>query len=108
MPNVWVAFALQTLSASFAAIAVTGLYSLVLEQVPEFMASMMSINGSFRYIGGILGVAIGGLVLNNFANNFQILMPILGASNIALVPLIIFLAKDPTKLQRVVSKKNNP
>ena len=102
MSNVWVAFALQTLSASFAAVAVTGLYSLILEQIPEFTASMMSVNGSFRYIGGILGVAVGGLVLNSFGNNFQILMPIFAASNIALAPIVIFFAKDPTKPPSVV------
>lgn len=97
MPNTWIALGLQTVSASFAAVAVTGLYSLVLEQAPKFRASMMSVNGSFRYVGGILGVAVGGLMLNIFGNNFQMLMPIFGASNIALAPIVIFLTKDPTK-----------
>jgi hypothetical protein len=49
--------------------------------------------------GVILGLTFGGLVLNLYANNFQMLMTIFGAAGIALAPLVFLLTRDPTKAQ---------
>jgi predicted MFS family arabinose efflux permease len=72
-----------------------GLSSLNLEQVPEYRASMMSIAASFDNTGVAIGVIIGGIVLNLFANNFHLLMVILGALAASAAAVLFFFAKDP-------------
>lgn len=97
IPNVLLSVAFWVVSATAAGMALAALNSLVLEQVPGFRASMMSVNHTFQSIGVILGLTIGGLVLNLYANNFQLLMTIFGASCIALAPIVLLLTKDPTR-----------
>lgn len=99
IPNMWVSVAFWAASAFSVAISMAALYSLVLEQVPEFRASMMSVNQTFLFFGSILGLTIGGLVLNLYANNFQLLMTIFGASGVAVASVVLLLARDPTKTQ---------
>jgi predicted MFS family arabinose efflux permease len=101
MPDMRVSVAFWAVSASFAALTMGSLTSLILEQVPRFRASMMSVNGTFQAFGSILGLVIGGLVLNLYSNNFQLLMTIFGASNIALGSIIFLFAKDPCKTQPI-------
>jgi DHA1 family purine base/nucleoside efflux pump-like MFS transporter len=97
VPHMALSVALWVISASFAALTLASLNSLVLEQVPAYRASMMSVSSTFGHIGGIMGVAVGGLVLNLYANNFQILMPIFGASSVACAAILLLLARDPCK-----------
>jgi predicted MFS family arabinose efflux permease len=58
---------------------------------------MMSINGSFQNVGLALGAIIGGLVLNLFHNNFQLLMTILGSLGASAALVLFLFAKDPYK-----------
>lgn len=95
--NVWVSMALWAVSATTAAIAGVGLTSLTIEQVPGFKASMMSMHQTFEFLGSILGIVIGTVMLNLYANNFQLLMTLFGASGIALAPIVLLLARDPCK-----------
>jgi MFS family permease len=95
VPNVWVSVAFWAVSATFAAMAATSLNNLVLEQVPGFRASMMSVNHVFNNVGTIIAIAIGGIVLNFYSNNFQLLMTILGVAGISEGMILILLAKDP-------------
>lgn len=95
MPNMLISVAFWVISAGTAAIAVSALFSLALEQVPSFKGSMMSINSIFQNTGTILGLIIGGLVLNIYYNDFQLLMTIFGTLGIASAPIIFLLAKDP-------------
>jgi predicted MFS family arabinose efflux permease len=99
MPNVWVSVAFWVASAFLVGMTTTALTSLVLEQIPEFRASMMSMNTTFGGIGGVLGLTIGGLVLNFYANNFQLLMPVFGAAGVAAASVVLLLARDPCKTQ---------
>lgn len=85
------------LAAGTAALGLAGLTSLTLKQVPTFRASMMSINGSFQNVGLALGAIIGGLVLNLFHNNFQLLMTILGSLGASAALVLFLFAKDPYK-----------
>jgi predicted MFS family arabinose efflux permease len=75
-----------------------GLTSLTLEQVPTFRASMMSINGSFQNVGMALGAIIGGLVLNCFNNNFQLLMTVLGSLGASAAIVLFLFTNDPYKV----------
>jgi hypothetical protein len=61
----------------------------------------MSLNQTFRHTGNILGLAIGGLLLNLVPNNFQILMTFFGASTVVMALIIFGLAKEPTKTIRI-------
>jgi DHA1 family inner membrane transport protein len=99
MPNMWVSVAFWAASASSAAITSAALTSLVLEQVPKFRASMMSLSTTFLNAGTILGIIIGKLVLDLYANNFQLLMTIFGAAGVASALIALLLARDPTKTQ---------
>jgi MFS transporter, DHA1 family, putative efflux transporter len=97
IPIIGVSVALWALAAATATLGMAGLTSLTLEQVPTFRASMMSINGSFQNVGMALGAIIGGLVLNCFHNNFQLLMTILGSLGASAALVIFFFTKDPYK-----------
>jgi uncharacterized protein YacL len=59
----------------------------------------MSLNTSFRYIGLIVGLTISGLILNLYANNFQILYAIIGVASVASAAAVFLFAKDPIKNQ---------
>ncbi len=98
VPIVWLSVAVWAINASFAAFAMAAMSSLVLEQVPTFRASMVSTNNTFRATGTILGVGIGGLVLNIFTNNFQLLMGIFSGSAIAGAVIMLLCIKDPCRL----------
>ncbi len=102
MANVWVSLAFWAVSATTAAVAEVGLRSLTLEQIPRFRGSMMSMHTTFDYVGTVLGMTIGTFVLNLYANNFQLLMTIFGASGMASAPLLQLLARDPGKNQPLV------
>jgi DHA1 family inner membrane transport protein len=100
IPNLWISVIFWGVSAFFVSMTWAALFGLSLEQVPSYRGTMMSLNHSFRYLGAILGLAVGGLVLNAFANNFQILMVILGSSNLALAIILFLIAMDPCKETR--------
>ena len=95
LPNVMVSVAFWTICAFSLSMTLVGLQSLVLEQVPKHRGSMVSMNSVFRSIGLVLGVAVGGIILNLFSNNFQLLMAIFGFSGIVSIPILLFIAKDP-------------
>ena len=97
VPNISASIAFWAISIFFAALAFAAFFSLILEQVPGFRASMMSVNGTFQAAGQILGVIIGGLVLNIYSNNFHLLMTIFGSASIAAAAIILLLARDPNK-----------
>ena len=97
IPVIGVSVAIWAVAAATATLGMAGLTSLTLEQVPTFRASMMSINGSFQNVGIALGAIIGGLVLNCFNNNFQLLMTVLGSLGASAALVLLLFAKDPYK-----------
>ena len=99
MPNVWASAAMWMVSAGFGLAAIVGFNSLNLEQVPDFRGTMMSINSSFRSLGFIVGLTLSGLLLNLYANNFQILYAMFGGAAIASAVVVFMFAKDSIKPQ---------
>jgi MFS family permease len=97
IPIIGVSVAVWALAAATGTLGMAGLTSLTLEQVPTFRASMMSINGSFQNVGMALGAIIGGLVLNSFHNNFQLLMTILGSLGASAAIVLFLFTNDPYK-----------
>ncbi|MGA3059726.1 MAG: MFS transporter [Candidatus Bathyarchaeia archaeon] len=75
--------------------------SLILEQVPVFRGTMMSLNQSFRSLGLILGISLSGLVLNLYSDNFHIVMVIFGVAAVAAAAVLFLFAKDPTKTENL-------
>jgi DHA1 family putative efflux transporter-like MFS transporter len=98
-PNVDVSVVMWMASAGFASALFAALISLALEQVPDFRGTMMSLNTSFQNIGIIVGLTVSGLVLNLYANNFQILFTIFGTAGVASAAVVFLFAKDPCKNQ---------
>ena len=78
-------------------LTLASLGSLSLEQVPEFRGSMMSINSFFDSSGLILGVILGGFILNVYHNNFHLLMVLIGTLGATAAAILFLLAKDPCR-----------
>jgi MFS family permease len=100
IPNVWISVAFWALCAASVGMSDTALTGLVLEQVPEFRGSMVSVQTMFRNIGLILGTMISGILLNIYLNNFNLLMVIYGTCGIAAAPILL-LAKDSCKTEPI-------
>jgi MFS family permease len=99
VPNVWASAAMWMVSTGFGSATFAALTSLALEQVPGFRGTMMSLNQSFQSIGGIVGLIISGLLLNLYANNFQIIYAMFGVCGVASAAVVFLFAKDPCKNQ---------
>jgi predicted MFS family arabinose efflux permease len=99
VPNVYYSLVFWMVSTIFVGLYAASFTSLVLEQVPGFRGTMMSLNGSFRYLGLILGISVSGLVLNFYSNNFHIIMVMFGVAAVAAAAVLFLFAKDPTKNQ---------
>jgi predicted MFS family arabinose efflux permease len=97
LPNEYASVAMWMVSAGVSGVVSTALLGLVLEQVPGFRGTMMSLTSSFRNIGLIVGLTISGLVLNLYANNFQILYVMFGVCGVASAAVVFLFAKDPTR-----------
>jgi len=95
VPNVWASLVMWMVSGAFAGVIAAALLGLVLEQVPGFRGTMLSITTSFHYVGYILALSISGLLLNVYANNFQIIYTMFGAAAISSAAVLFFFAKDP-------------
>jgi predicted MFS family arabinose efflux permease len=95
MPELWLAVAFRYSSICFWAMSITASASLMLEQVPRFRGSMMSLRSVFIAIGAIVGVMVGGAVLD--ASNYPTVGLILGALGILGSLVLLFFAKDPCK-----------
>jgi len=59
----------------------------------------MSLNGSFRSVGVIVGLILSGLLLNLYANNFQSLYVMFGICGVASAAVVFLFANDPCKNQ---------
>lgn len=97
-PNFWAALAFDFLHMWFAAMAITTLACLSLDQVPSSRGTMMSLRNSFTNIGNTIAPAVGGALLVWYS--YPILGLMLGAMSIVASAIILFIAKDPTRGMR--------
>ena len=95
VPNVGASLVMWMGSSTFAGVIIASLLGLVLEQVPGFRGTMLSITTSFHYVGYILALSISGLLLNVYANNFQIIYTMFAGAAISSAAVLFFFAKDP-------------
>lgn len=108
MPYLWIVLPLDIISATLAGIGIAASYNLVLEQVPQARGTMMSLTQMSGALGAIIGVVVGGIILDKFTNftvngpvldpnGFLVLVPVLGIFGIASVVTNYFLMKDPCR-----------
>lgn len=95
-PNFWMALAFNWLHVWFATTAGTALACLALDQVPEARGTMMSLQGVFGNIGNTIAPAIGGALL--IWASYQALGFVLGAMSTVASAIILFLAKDQSRI----------
>jgi predicted MFS family arabinose efflux permease len=95
MPNLWLSLALSFISSWFFGVVTSAANSLVLEQVPEFCSTMMSIDSAVMNLGSALGTAFGGLALLSF--DYEGLGIVLGVLGVASALVFHFLTIDPTR-----------
>ena len=93
MPSLWIVLVFRFSSLWFWGIAVAAGASLMLEQVPRYRGSMMSLRVAFAGIGSAIGVALGGVVLALY--NYQTIALTLGTIGVVGSLVLLFLAKDP-------------
>jgi predicted MFS family arabinose efflux permease len=98
MPSLLTALPFDMAHVWFAAAAVTAVQCLALDQVPKTRGTMMSLNMMFFTLGGLIGTAIGGLMLVLF-HQYQAVGLTLGALGITSAAVIYFFVKDPTRTQ---------
>jgi DHA1 family multidrug resistance protein-like MFS transporter len=95
MPDVWLSSGLSILRYWFAAMTSTAGGCLILEQLPKYRATVMSLNTAFMNVGMLLSSLIGGFALNTYG--FQMLGLILGSLGVVGTVVWVALVKDPTK-----------
>lgn len=93
-PNSLSCISLSILGLFLVSFRATGVTSLVLEQVPEYRGSFMSINRAAVNLGTALGSGIGGLILQRF--NWAALGLTLGVIGAAATGVYSFFVSDPT------------
>ena len=98
MPSLWIVLVFRFSSLWFWGIAVASGASLMLEQVPRYRGSMMSLRVAFAGIGSAMGVALGGVVLALY--NYQTIALVLGTIGVVGSLVLLFLAKDPCDIKR--------
>jgi predicted MFS family arabinose efflux permease len=93
LPGLWVSAAARFLCMLFTAFAFSALNTLILEQVPEYRGTLMSISMALSSVGAALGSFIGGLALLRYGYN--LLGVSLGAMAVISSIVTRFLAVDP-------------
>jgi DHA1 family bicyclomycin/chloramphenicol resistance-like MFS transporter len=108
VPVLSIFLALRWTASAFAGIAVAASSNLILEQVPQFRGTAMSLNSAFGGVGSAIGFTVAGTVLNLYANppiGFQMLGLTVGAFAFTAALVILFFAKDPVRNQQSTQKK---
>ena len=108
MQDLGIFLALRWTASIFIGISIASASNLMLEQVPSFRGTAMSLNSAFRGVGTAVGISVAGAVLNLFVNptiGFQALGLTVGFFAFAGAIVTLFFARDP--LNPIVSKQNS-
>lgn len=102
MPTFLLSWGLSAVRFFFSGIALTAGGALVIEQLPKFRATMMSLNTTFMNLGMLSASIAGGIALDLY--NYQTLALILGGLGIIGTVVWISLVNDPCKIQKAEKK----
>ena len=100
MQNLGVFLSLRWISAFLIGVTVAAASNLMLEQVPQFRGTMMSLSSAFSGLGTAVGIAVVGAVLNLYVDattGFQALGLTVGAFGFAGTFVYIFFAREPVQ-----------
>jgi predicted MFS family arabinose efflux permease len=103
MPEMWLAVAFRFLAVLFSAIAGTAGSLLAIELVPKYRATLMSLFGVFGASGAIIGVILGGRVLDA-TKSFPMTGIVLGAFGIVSAVECFFLVVDPVRTKQTTKR----
>jgi predicted MFS family arabinose efflux permease len=98
VPNFPLSCGLSVLRFWFSGMSFTAGGSLVIEQLPKFRATMMSLNTAFMNLGMLLASIAGGIALDIY--NYQTLALILGGLGVVGTVVWVSLVRDPCKAQK--------
>jgi predicted MFS family arabinose efflux permease len=93
--EVWLSLSFGLLNSFIGGIMITALTSYNLEQVPQYHGTMMSLSFMATNMGGIVGGAVGGVMLLLF--NYRVLGMTLGTLGIIASLIFQYGTRDPTK-----------
>jgi len=96
LPDLWLSVAARFLGGLFTGMTASALSSLILEQVPRFRGTLMSISSAFNNIGSALGAGLGGFTLLLY--DYELMGATLGALMVSAAIIVYFLTVDPTSL----------
>ena len=97
VPDFTSSWGLSTIRFFFSGMAFTAGGSLVMEQLPKFRSTMMSLNTVAMNVGMLLTSITAGIALNNFG--YQTLALTLGGFGVIGTILWVSMVKDPCKVQ---------
>lgn len=97
VPTFSLSWGLSALRFWFSGMSFTAGGSLVIEQLPKFRGTMMSLNTTFMNLGMLLAAIAGGIAINIY--NYQTMALILGGLGVAGTVVWVSLVKDPCKTQ---------
>jgi predicted MFS family arabinose efflux permease len=95
VPSLWLSLALTLMGCLFAGMRATSHVSLIIEQVPEFRGTVMSISAASANMGSALGSGLGGLALLLYS--YKAVGPSLGLLGVASATILYLFAVDPTR-----------
>jgi predicted MFS family arabinose efflux permease len=100
MPDLWVRQALRWIASALFGVMVAAASNLMLEQVPRFRGTAMSLSSAFGGVGTAVGVFVAGAVLNLYLGatiGFQAVGLTVSAFAFAGTLIILFFARDPIR-----------
>jgi predicted MFS family arabinose efflux permease len=100
VPDLWTCLILRWIGAVFGGIATVASVNLLLEQVPKFRGTAISLGAAFSGIGVAVSIFVGGIVLDYFSTptlGFQALGLMIGILGLSSIPIVLFFTKEPIK-----------
>ena len=97
-PHLWISLLFQMFACLFAGLRLASLTSFILEQIPKFRGTMMSMSSAALSLGAVLGAGVGGLTLISYS--YEGLGIFFGTLGIFAAAIYHLFAVDPTLISK--------
>jgi MFS family permease len=101
VPNLWLGIGVRTIGFFFGGFVFAAAPNLLVEQVPNYRGTMMSLAQGLNGIGIAIGTFVGGAALNLLGTSTQaysIAIGLLGLLGLTGTSILVLFAKDPCKI----------